>query len=36
MDQHLSDLYNEGTISLEQAMEAATNPADFQRALHFE
>ena len=36
LDQHLTDLYNSGTITLETAMEAATNPADFQRALHFE
>ncbi len=36
MDQHLTELYKTGTISLEVAMEAATNPADFERALMFE
>ena len=36
MDQHLTDLYKAGTISLEIAMEAATNPGDFERALMFE
>ncbi|MEM6863366.1 MAG: type IV pili twitching motility protein PilT, partial [Myxococcota bacterium] len=32
-DQHLIELYQEGVISLEIAKSAATNPADFQRAL---
>ncbi|HZH74654.1 MAG TPA: type IV pilus twitching motility protein PilT [Archangium sp.] len=35
-DQHLSQLYKEGQITLETAQSAATNPADFQRALEFE
>jgi len=35
-DQCLSDLYKGGTISLETAMQAATNPSDFERALAFE
>ena len=35
-DQHLSQLYKTGTITLETASAAATNPADFQRALEFE
>jgi twitching motility protein PilT len=35
-DQHLSQLYREGVISLDTARSAATNPADFQRALEFE
>jgi twitching motility protein PilT len=35
-DQHLSQLYKEGVISLDTARSAATNPADFQRALEFE
>ncbi|WP_414654138.1 type IV pilus twitching motility protein PilT [Hyalangium sp.] len=35
-DQHLSKLYREGVISLDTARSAATNPADFQRALEFE
>jgi twitching motility protein PilT len=35
-DQHLTDLYKAGLITLEIAMEAASNPADFQRALNFE
>ncbi len=35
-DQHLSQLYRQGVISLETAQSAATNPADFQRALEFE
>ncbi len=33
-DQHLIDLYQSGTISLEAAKAAATNPADFERALY--
>jgi twitching motility protein PilT len=36
MDQHLTDLYKNGSITLEVAMEAATNPGDFERALMFE
>jgi twitching motility protein PilT len=35
-DQHLSKLYREGIITLDTARSAATNPADFQRALEFE
>jgi twitching motility protein PilT len=35
-DQHLSQLYREGVIDLETARGAATNPADFQRALEFD
>ncbi len=35
-DQSLTDLYKSGTVSLEVAKSAATNPADFERALHFE
>jgi twitching motility protein PilT len=34
-DQHLGELYKAGTISLEIAMEAASNPADFERNLMF-
>ncbi|MBK6683671.1 MAG: type IV pilus twitching motility protein PilT [Deltaproteobacteria bacterium] len=33
-DQHLIDLYQAGVISLETARQAATNPADFERALY--
>jgi twitching motility protein PilT len=36
MDQHLTELYNDDIITLEAALEAATNPSDFQRALQFE
>jgi twitching motility protein PilT len=36
LDQHLTTLYQAGTISLETALSAATNPSDFQRALDFE
>ncbi|NJK89131.1 MAG: PilT/PilU family type 4a pilus ATPase [Myxococcales bacterium] len=32
-DQHLTDLYHRGIVSLETAKAAATNPADFERAL---
>jgi twitching motility protein PilT len=32
-DQHLRDLYQKGTISLETAVSAASSPSDFQRAL---
>jgi twitching motility protein PilT len=35
-DQHLSQLYKSGVITLDTARSAATNPADFQRALEFE
>lgn len=35
-DQHLTDLYKAKMISLETAIQASTNPSDFQRALHFE
>jgi twitching motility protein PilT len=35
-DQHLSKLYQAGIITLQAAMEASSNPADFQRALHFQ
>lgn len=35
-DQHLSDLYRQGLIKLEVARGAASNPADFERALNFE
>jgi twitching motility protein PilT len=35
-DQHLSQLYKTGVITLDTARSAATNPADFQRALEFE
>jgi len=35
-DQHLTELYRQGDISLEVAKAAASNPSDFERALHFE
>jgi twitching motility protein PilT len=35
-DQHLTDLYKAGTITLKTAMQASSNPGDFERALHFE
>lgn len=35
-DQHLTQLYREGVITLETAQSAASNPADFQRALEFD
>jgi len=35
-DQHLMELYQAGTITMQAAMEAATSPADFQRTLHFQ
>ncbi len=35
-DQHLTDLYRAGLITLDVAQAAASNPADFQRALNFE
>ena len=34
-DQHLTELYKEGILTLEVAMEAASSPSDFQRALDF-
>jgi twitching motility protein PilT len=36
IDQHLTDLYHAGIITLEVALEAASNASDFQRALTFE
>ncbi len=35
-DQHLSDLYRSGVVALETARSAASNPADFERALNFD
>lgn len=35
-DQHLSELYRKGVVKLEIARAAASNPADFERALNFE
>ena len=35
-DQHLTDLYRAGTITLETAKSAATSAADFERNLQFE
>lgn len=35
-DQHLSRLYQEGKITLEIALEAATSPSDFMRTLNLE
>jgi twitching motility protein PilT len=35
-DQHLSELYKGGQITLDVAKAAATNPSDFERALSFE
>ncbi|HET9134858.1 MAG TPA: PilT/PilU family type 4a pilus ATPase, partial [Gemmatimonadales bacterium] len=35
-DQHLTELYHAGTISLETAKAAATSPADFERNLQFQ
>ena len=35
-DQHLRELYEASTITMETAMAAATSPADFERALTFE
>ena len=35
-DQHLSELYKGGLVELHVAKAAATNPSDFERALHFE
>jgi len=35
-DQHLSELFRAGTITVEVAMAAASNPSDFERALNFD
>jgi len=35
-DQHLSELYRAGAITLDVARAAASNPSDFERALSFE
>jgi len=35
-DQHLTDLYRAGTITLDIAKSAATSAADFERNLQFE
>jgi twitching motility protein PilT len=35
-DQHLTELYRSGEITLETAVQASSSPADFQRALQFE
>jgi twitching motility protein PilT len=35
-DQHLSELYKSGQITIEVARAAASNPSDFERALSFE
>ena len=35
-DQHLADLYKGGTVTLDVARAAASNPSDFERALSFE
>ena len=35
-DQHLSELYKSGQITLDVAKAAASNPSDFERALSFE
>ncbi len=35
-DQHLSELYRTGQVALDIAKAAASNPADFERALNFE
>ncbi len=34
-DQHLTELYRSGTIALDVAKSAASNPSDFERALNF-
>ncbi len=36
MDQHLTELFRSGVVTLEVALAAATNASDFQRALEFE
>jgi twitching motility protein PilT len=33
-DQHLTDLYRANIITLQTAVQGATNPSDFERALH--
>ena len=35
-DQHLTELYKTGEISLEVATQSSSSPADFQRSLQFE
>lgn len=35
-DQHLTELYKTGVITIETARAAASNPADFERALNFD
>jgi len=35
-DQHLTELYRGGEISLETAVQSSSSPADFQRSLQFE
>ncbi len=35
-DQHLTELYKSGQITMDSAKSAATNPSDFERALAFE
>ena len=35
-DQHLTELYKAGELTLETAIEASSSPADFQRSLQFE
>jgi len=35
-DQHLTELYRQGAVTLEVATQASSNPSDFERALHFE
>jgi twitching motility protein PilT len=35
-DQHLADLVRAGTVSVEVATAASSNPSDFQRSLHFQ
>ena len=35
-DQHLSELYKAGAVTLDVAKAAASNPSDFERALAFE
>jgi Tfp pilus assembly ATPase PilU len=34
-EQHLTDLYHAGTITLEAAKEASSNPSDFERNIAF-
>ena len=35
-DQHLTDLYKSGVITMDAAIAAATSPSDFERNLHFQ